>query len=426
MNFLKYLNTFLLLFLCSLSSYTRCYSFNDLMLSNVSKCHIDTKVTSLCVLETNCSKVDANETSACYSFIKSLSDRADAFQNKLKLSNLHVWVYSLGSAFFISLAGIWGYLLLPLITGSYRDHVMNVLVGLSFGSLITSSLCQLIPEAYELASHKSNYLNIAIFSMFGLWITSLAQSLATIIGYDSQESLANRADSIKKSPNETTNKLDEQPLNEKTNNGYPMYPQEVNQETSPTDGSKLSVELRRSTLFHRNSFASIKSNAKLSKLAIVILAGDFMNNFMDGISIGAGYSFHLSTGIKLSTAIAFEEYTHKLGDFAIVFQSGISMKRVLFWNYSTSCACFGGVVIGIALGQMDWSQSIFSFASGLFLYIALSNMVPELQNMLNESLKKSKKSALISLLEQHVGLLLAFGVLIATSIVFNEKPKSAL
>lgn len=38
-----------------------------------------------------------------------------------------------------------------------------------------------------------------------------------------------------------------------------------------------------------------------------------MNNFMDGISIGAGYSYHLSTGIKLSTAIAFEEYTHKLG-----------------------------------------------------------------------------------------------------------------
>lgn len=66
-------------------------------------------------------------------------------------------------------------------------------------------------------------------------------------------------------------------------------------------------------LFHRSSFASIKSNAKLSKLAIVILAGDCMNNFMDGISIGAGYSYHLSTGIKLSTAIAFEEYTHKLG-----------------------------------------------------------------------------------------------------------------
>lgn len=38
-----------------------------------------------------------------------------------------------------------------------------------------------------------------------------------------------------------------------------------------------------------------------------------MNNFMDGISIGAGYSYQLSTGIKLSTAIAFEEYTHKLG-----------------------------------------------------------------------------------------------------------------
>lgn len=57
-----------------------------------------------------------------------------------------VWMYSVGSAFFISLAGIWGYVLLPLLTGSYHDHVMNVLVGLSFGSLITSAICQLIPE----------------------------------------------------------------------------------------------------------------------------------------------------------------------------------------------------------------------------------------------------------------------------------------
>lgn len=131
-----------------------------------------------------------------------------------------------------------------------------------------------------------------------------------------------------------------------------------------------------------------------------------MNNFMDGISIGAGYAYLRSTGLKLTTAILFEEYTHKLGkqpisfqhiliwsnleptytlkitslfhiagDFAIVFQSGIPMKRVLFWNYITSCACFLGIIIGIALGNLNWSKYIFSFATGLFLYIALSNMV---------------------------------------------------
>lgn len=57
----------------------------------------------------------------------------------------------------------------------------------------------------------------------------------------------------------------------------------------------------------------LNEKAKLSKLAIIILAGDFMNNFMDGISIGAGYAYLMSTGLKLTTAIAFEEYTHKLG-----------------------------------------------------------------------------------------------------------------
>ncbi len=138
------------------------------------------------------------------------------------------------------------------------------------------------------------------------------------------------------------------------------------------------------------------------------------------------------------------------GDFAIVFQSGISMKRVLFWNYSTSCACFVGVVIGIGLGNMHCSQYIFSFASGLFLYISLSNMVtwstynrrrsfpslkkiyttvlnvlqiPEMQNMLNDSLTTSKKKALISLFEQHVGFALAFILLLAISLMVNAGTK---
>lgn len=74
-------------------------------------------------------------------------------------------------------------------------------------------------------------------------------------------------------------------------------------------------------IIHSSSLRSIaeiqclksKASPKFSKLAIAILVGDFINNFMDGVSIGAGYSYYLSSGIKLTIAIVFEEYTHKLG-----------------------------------------------------------------------------------------------------------------
>ncbi|XKL65107.1 hypothetical protein PGB90_005193 [Kerria lacca] len=281
-------------------------------------------------------------------------------------------MYSVGSAFFISLAGIWGYVLLPLLTGSYHDHVMNVLVGLSFGSLITSAICQLIPEAYELTSVSAKYIYIAIFSMVGLWLTALIQSLSTILGKENSKekiqldvfnSLGN-PNHVHESSNLEGRSFHNFSSENDTENPFIHEIKKLNSEN----------EFRNHSFCRRSSYASIKKKPKLSKLAIIILAGDCMNNFMDGISIGAGYSYQLSTGIKLSAAIAFEEYTHKLGDFAIVFQSGISMKRVLFWNYSTSCACFFGVAIGVALGNLHWSQYIFSFASGLFLYIALSNM----------------------------------------------------
>lgn len=66
------------------------------------------------------------------------------------------------------------------------------------------------------------------------------------------------------------------------------------------------------------------------------------------------------------------------GDFAILIQSGMSFRRALSFNFMSACTAFIGLVIGICLGNMEYSGFVFSFAGGLFLFITLTHLVSTL------------------------------------------------
>lgn len=124
-----------------------------LLNSTLSKCKVQIRLKSSLITYTlNAPLYKCNSTDIIWWKINSSTDSIFIFT---------VWTYSVGSAFFISLSGLWGYLLLPLLNGAYQNHVMNVLVGLSCGSLITSSLCQLIPEVrrWRYSNYRVNSKN---------------------------------------------------------------------------------------------------------------------------------------------------------------------------------------------------------------------------------------------------------------------------
>jgi len=107
-----------------------------------------------------------------------------------------------------------------------------------------------------------------------------------------------------------------------------------------------------------------------------------------------------------------------LGDFAILINSGLSIKLALFLNFVTSLTSVVGAIIGVAIGQaVDASPWIFALAAGLFVYIALTDMVPELIH--NSELRRSP---LKIVLIQNVGLLIGFAIMICLA-VFEEDIK---
>ena len=66
------------------------------------------------------------------------------------------------------------------------------------------------------------------------------------------------------------------------------------------------------------------------------------------------------------------------GDFAILLNSGLSMRQALGFNFLSACMCYMGLVVGILVGEMTSGATwIFAIASGMFLYIALVDMVSQ-------------------------------------------------
>lgn len=122
----------------------------------------------------------------------------------------------------------------------------------------------------------------------------------------------------------------------------------------------------------------------------MLFLGDGLHNITDGLAIGAAFTVDPITGIATSLAVLFHELPHELGDFALLITTGMSMKKAMIYNVISSILSFTGMAIGIFVVQIQLTfiKWIYSFTAGSFLYIALVDLVPELNRSSVKSLRK--------------------------------------
>ncbi|MBU1975791.1 MAG: ZIP family metal transporter [Nanoarchaeota archaeon] len=115
-------------------------------------------------------------------------------------------------------------------------------------------------------------------------------------------------------------------------------------------------------------------------LAPVNLIGDGVHNLMDGLVIAGAYAVNVTVGIAATISIVFHEIPQEIADFGVLLYSGFSKKKALIFNFLSASAAILGTVIGIILiGRLEgFSHFIIPFAAGNFLYIAASNLLPQL------------------------------------------------
>ncbi len=125
---------------------------------------------------------------------------------------------------------------------------------------------------------------------------------------------------------------------------------------------------------HGHSHSHGRSSLKSS--IFMILIGDGLHNFSDGLAIGASFASSLTTGFGTSIAVLFHELPHEIGDFAVLRKNGISTKRAILFNILSSFFCFMGAFVGLFIGSIDsLSQFSFLFIAGTFIYISLVDIV---------------------------------------------------
>lgn len=80
----------------------------------------------------------------------------------------------------------------------------------------------------------------------------------------------------------------------------------------------------------------------LSPVAFMVILGDGLHNITDGLAIGAAFASDPVTGMATSLAILCHELPHELGDFALLLQTGVSIRRAMFLNVVSSVLSFIG------------------------------------------------------------------------------------
>ncbi|XP_030848737.1 zinc transporter ZIP14 [Strongylocentrotus purpuratus] len=173
---------------------------------------------------------------------------------------------------------------------------------------------------------------------------------------------------------------------------------------------------------HGHSHAQIyDGNNMIATVAYMIIFGDGLHNFIDGLAIGASFTNSVYQGISTSVAVICEEFPHELGDFAILLNSGMTVKQAVLANFLSACTCYVGLIFGIILGEnFHASEWIFALAGGMFLYISLVDMLPEINNVGGGDPHHEDQRSIQIFLIQNAGLLSGFGLMLILALYAGQ------
>ncbi|KAF3695110.1 Zinc transporter ZIP10 Solute carrier family 39 member 10 Zrt- and Irt-like protein 10 [Channa argus] len=388
------------------------------------------------------------------------------------VSSLWVWLWGFVSITIISLLSLVGVVLVPILNQSCFKFLLTFLVALAVGTLSGDALLHLLPHSQGQHDHSNpgtSHDTDLVAAFDGVWkgLTALAGIYLLFIiehcigmfkHYKDQGGLKKTSEEGKIGRKLSDHKLNRRsdaewlhlkPLNEdpdSTNiscdNGHndtqltvlqtpssptyktPLAPTEQDQQTpAKENGCKTKQHGHRHGHSHGHGHShdgnchsdQEMKDAGIASIAWMVIMGDGMHNFSDGLAIGAAFSANLTGGISTSVAVFCHELPHELGDFAVLLKAGMTVKQAIVYNLLSALMAYVGMLIGTAVGQYTHSVTnwIFAVTAGMFLYVALVDMLPE---MLHGDSEDHKRCQLGHFFLQNLGMLTGFGIMLLIAI----------
>jgi zinc and cadmium transporter len=259
-----------------------------------------------------------------------------------------VWLYSILSVLIVSLVSFVGVFTLGLGSKTLKK-ILIYFISFSAGALFGDAFIHLLPE---IVKEQGIGLGISIYLLVGILIFFI---LEKIVHYQQ----------------------------------YHCHGEECEHELD------LGKEVKQS------------KNPKIHSFAYMSLIGSSLHNFIDGMIIAASYLVNFQLGLATTIAVFLHEIPHELGDFSILIHGGFKKKKALFINFLSALISLLGVIFVLSLSSFAESiqRIILPLATGGFIYVAGSDLIPELHK------ESGLKTSIIQVIAFIFGILIMAGLL---------------
>ncbi|KAM6977572.1 zinc transporter ZIP5 [Aplochiton taeniatus] len=287
----------------------------------------------------------------------------------------------------ISVPSLLALSLVPLLPPAHLQTILCPMSAMAVGTLCGDALLHLLPHAMPGShSEKHDFVLKGLCVMGGLYLLFIIESL---LGLKSHGKKATRDD-----------------------------PQRELSALQSPDLPETALASENHGHHHGHSHGPPhQEQAGIGSLVWMVVMGDGIHNLTDGLAIGAAFSQSLAGGLSTTVAVFCHELPHELGDLAVLLGAGWRVRRLVIFSAASAMLGFVGLLAGSILGHhsAELSPWILTVTAGVFLYVALVDLMPE---MLHRD--PGPMSPLTRFMLQNLGLLAGGAIMLCISLFEDQ------
>ncbi|XP_061762018.1 metal cation symporter ZIP14 isoform X3 [Nerophis ophidion] len=276
-------------------------------------------------------------------------------------TDAEVWGFSFLSVSVINVFALTGVFMVPVMKTRYMKHCFTFFIALAIGTLYSTAVLQLLPEAFGFDPMVNFYVSKSAVVFGGFYLFFFTEKVLKMLLKQKHKGHGHSQYSAGEQDTEEGEREKLQQNGEVGGHGASkpgegelmLRPSQTPQDAQSADGGG-----RGSSCYWLKETAY----SDIGTLAWMITLSDGLHNFIDGLAIGASFTASVFQGISTSVAILCEEFPHELGDFVILLNAGMSIQQALFFNFLSACCCYLGMGFGILAGNSFSPNWIFALA----------------------------------------------------------------